>query len=143
MFRLSARGMSASALAVAASLRGPVCAAPLCWRTLPSLSAPRARWLSTAGTTGAASTGASVVRPRRLQIIVSTSTDPFFNLGTEEWMFNRGGMLEGPVLTAAEVAAHPPAVDVQTLFLWRNAPSVIIGVFQNPWKECHVQKLNE
>jgi lipoate-protein ligase A len=29
------------------------------------------------------------------------------------------------------------------LFLYRNTPTIIIGKHQNPWKECHVQKLEE
>lgn len=29
------------------------------------------------------------------------------------------------------------------LFLWRNSETVVIGRFQNPWKECHTGKLEE
>ena len=29
------------------------------------------------------------------------------------------------------------------MFLWRNQPTIIIGKHQNPWKECHVQKLEQ
>lgn len=64
----------------------------------------------------------------------STSTNPFVNLATEDWLLND----------------CDPAV--QTLFLWRNDKTVriynsfnffkvVIGKHQNPWKECHVQQL--
>ena len=48
-----------------------------------------------------------------------------FNLATEEYIFEH--------------------VDITNpiLFLWRNSPTIIIGKHQNPWKECHVQRLEE
>ncbi len=33
--------------------------------------------------------------------------------------------------------------NVQTLFLWRNDKTVVIGRFQNPWTECNTQKMDE
>lgn len=33
--------------------------------------------------------------------------------------------------------------NVQTLFLWRNDKTVVIGRFQNPWTECNTQKMEE
>lgn len=33
--------------------------------------------------------------------------------------------------------------DVHTLFLWRNSPTVVIGKHQNPFKECHLQKMEQ
>lgn len=30
-----------------------------------------------------------------------------------------------------------------TLMLWRNSKNIVIGKHQNPWKECHLQKMNE
>jgi lipoate-protein ligase A len=66
----------------------------------------------------------STVRPA-LKILRSTVHDPWFNLATEEWILNH---------------LNP---STQTLFLWRNAPTVVIGRNQNPWKECHVQNMEE
>eukprot|EP00854_Cymbomonas_tetramitiformis_P009314 gene9314-11033_t len=60
----------------------------------------------------------------QVRVYKSGSQDPFFNLATEEWLFTRGD------------------AGVHTLFLWRNGPSVIIGRFQNAWKECHVQRMD-
>ncbi len=28
-----------------------------------------------------------------------------------------------------------------TLFLWQNAATIVIGKHQNPWKECHIEKM--
>jgi lipoate-protein ligase A len=60
-----------------------------------------------------------------LQVLVSTTTNPFFNLATEEWLFRNG-----------DISGH-------TLFLWRNEPTVVIGRCQNPWKECNLQAMQE
>eukprot|EP01006_Ploeotia_vitrea_P021508 TRINITY_DN53905_c0_g1_i1.p1 TRINITY_DN53905_c0_g1~~TRINITY_DN53905_c0_g1_i1.p1 ORF type:complete len:353 (+),score=31.91 TRINITY_DN53905_c0_g1_i1:68-1126(+) len=59
-----------------------------------------------------------------VKIFISSTTNPFENLSLENWLFNEAN------------ADH-------TLFLWRNEPSVIIGKYQNPWKECNVKKLEE
>lgn len=53
------------------------------------------------------------------------SNDILFNLATEEYIFEH-----------VEIA-NP------LLYLWRNSPTIIIGKHQNPWKECHVQKLED
>lgn len=63
--------------------------------------------------------------PERLRIVTSSTTDPFFNLATEEWLFR----------TFAENEA--------ILYLWRNEPTVFIGRNQNAWKECFVQRMEE
>ncbi|KAF0852675.1 mitochondrial lipoate-protein ligase A [Andalucia godoyi] len=61
----------------------------------------------------------------QLRIFRSTVHDPWFNLATEEWIFNH-----------LEPSSH-------TLFLWRNDKTVVIGRNQNPWKECHLQKMED
>ena len=60
-----------------------------------------------------------------IRILRSKVADPFFNLAAEEWLFRTA-----------------PAAS-QTLFLWRNAPTVVIGRNQNPWAECRVQEMEE
>jgi lipoate-protein ligase A len=65
----------------------------------------------------------TAVKGAKADVIISESNDILFNLATEEYIFEH--------------------VEVQNplLFLWRNKPTIIIGKHQNPWKECHVQKL--
>ncbi|KZV96976.1 Lipoyltransferase and lipoate-protein ligase [Exidia glandulosa HHB12029] len=58
--------------------------------------------------------------PSTRQIFVSKSTSPHFNLSIEDWLLK----------TAPR--------DQPALFLYRNAPSVIIGRNQNPWKEVNL-----
>jgi len=60
-----------------------------------------------------------------LKIYYSNSTNPWFNLATEDWLFQEN-------LDADHI-----------LFLWRNQASVIIGRSQNPWVECHLEKMQE
>lgn len=60
-----------------------------------------------------------------LKVFTTEITDPFLNLATEEWLFRE---LEN---------------DSITLFLWRNAPCVVIGRGQNPWVECNIKQLTE
>ncbi len=66
---------------------------------------------------------ALVRAPKRLMVLHTASHDPFWNIATEEHLFN----------TANE--------DEETLFLWRNAASVILGRNQNPWKECRLEEM--
>ena len=58
-----------------------------------------------------------------VDVLETESQDIFFNLATEEYLFEH--------------------VDVRnpSLFLWRNRPAIIMGKHQNPWKECRVQEL--
>ncbi len=58
-----------------------------------------------------------------LTVYISESLDPMLNLALEEWIYNRSGG------------------NAKQLYLWRNADSVIIGRFQNPWAECRVREL--
>ncbi|MCG8481258.1 MAG: lipoate--protein ligase [Spirochaetales bacterium] len=62
---------------------------------------------------------------RRVRVLISDTTDPWFNLATEDWIFRE---LDS---------------DTHTLFLWRNADTIVIGRHQNPWVECKVKKMEE
>lgn len=60
-----------------------------------------------------------------LKIYHSNSTNPWFNLATEDWLF------------------HEKLDADHILFLWRNQETVVIGRSQNPWAECHLEKMQE
>ncbi len=59
----------------------------------------------------------------KVRVLVSDSTNPWFNLATEDWIFRE-----------LDPQTH-------TLFLWRNNNTVVIGRHQNPWVECKVDKM--
>ncbi|MDX2375117.1 lipoate--protein ligase [Psychrobacter sp. PP-21] len=59
----------------------------------------------------------------KLRILKSAVTNPWFNLATEDWIFN---------------TLNP---DSHTLFLWRNSETVVIGRSQNPWVECKTDQM--
>ncbi len=59
----------------------------------------------------------------KLRVFIADTFDPWFNLATEDWIFND----------------MDPAYKV--LFLWRNENTVVIGRFQNPWTECRVEEM--
>lgn len=59
----------------------------------------------------------------KVRVLISTSTDPWFNLATEEWIYRE---------------LDPSR---QTLFLWRNHDTVVIGRSQNPWSECNLERM--
>ncbi len=61
----------------------------------------------------------------KLRILKSSVTNPWFNLATEDWIFN---------------TLNP---DSHTLFLWRNSETVVIGRSQNPWVECKTDKMEQ
>ncbi len=61
----------------------------------------------------------------KLRILKSSVTNPWFNLATEDWIFN---------------TLNPES---HTLFLWRNSETVVIGRSQNPWVECKIDKMEE
>ncbi|WP_119342656.1 lipoate--protein ligase [Facilibium subflavum] len=58
-----------------------------------------------------------------MNVYVATSTDPFYNLAVENWLFKE-------MLT-----------DKPILYLWQNTPCVVIGRAQNPWRECNLNAL--
>ena len=62
---------------------------------------------------------------QKVRVLISETFDPWFNIATEDWIF------------------RDMDPDVQTLFLWRNDKTVVIGRFQNPWSECNTQKMDE
>lgn len=59
----------------------------------------------------------------KIRVLLSDSTNPWFNLATEDWIFR-------------ELDPH-----THTLFLWQNDNTVVIGRHQNPWVECKVDKM--
>ncbi|QDF65751.1 lipoate--protein ligase [Shewanella sp. SNU WT4] len=61
----------------------------------------------------------------RTRILISTSTNPWFNLAVEDTIFRN------------------MPTDQRVLFLWRNADTVVIGRAQNPWRECRTDKMAE
>ncbi len=61
----------------------------------------------------------------KLRILKSAVINPWFNLATEDWIFN---------------TLDP---DSHTLFLWRNSETVVIGRSQNPWVECKTDKMEQ
>ncbi len=61
------------------------------------------------------------------RIIISDSFNPYFNLAFENLLF-----------TDSKIEENNPR-----LYLWRNSDVVVIGRFQNPWKECNIQKLQD
>ncbi|GAM16834.1 hypothetical protein SAMD00019534_000090, partial [Acytostelium subglobosum LB1] len=65
------------------------------------------------------------VSPEKVKVYMSTTNDPLFNIATEDWLFKTFDL------------------NAQTLFLWRNAPTCIIGRHQNPFKECHLQQMEK
>ena len=60
-----------------------------------------------------------------LRALLSTVHDPWFNLATEDWIFRE---------------MDPSA---QTIFLWQNDATVVLGRNQNPWSECNLEKMEE
>lgn len=62
---------------------------------------------------------------KNLRVFISKGHDPFFNLAIEDWIFR-------------DLDPHS-----HVLFIWRNSPTVVIGRFQNPWNECHLNKMKE
>ncbi len=61
---------------------------------------------------------------KKIRIFISETYDPWFNLATEDWIFN------------------DMCPETHVLFLWRNQDTVVIGRFQNPWTECHTEKMD-
>ena len=62
---------------------------------------------------------------KKVRCLISEVNDPYLNLATEAWIF------------------HDMDPSQQLLFLWQNRDAVVIGRNQNPWAECHLQKIKE
>ncbi|KAF9035014.1 Lipoyltransferase and lipoate-protein ligase [Hymenopellis radicata] len=58
-------------------------------------------------------------------IYLSDSTDPYFNLSLEDWLFRK------------------KSPDAPLLFIYRDEPCVVIGRNQNPWKEVNFPVLHQ
>ncbi|WP_435236926.1 lipoate--protein ligase [Psychromonas sp. PT13] len=61
----------------------------------------------------------------KTRILVSTSTNPWFNLAVEEVIFRKMDPFH------------------RVLFVWRNAETVVIGRAQNPWRECNIERMKK
>lgn len=59
------------------------------------------------------------------KIIISESTNTYFNLAFEEYLLN-----------------NSPEDEV-VMFLWQSKNAVVIGSNQNPWKECNIEKMKQ
>lgn len=59
----------------------------------------------------------------KTRILLSDSTDPWFNLAVEDTIF------------------RSMSADQRVLFLWRNTDTVVIGRAQNPWRECKTERM--
>lgn len=65
------------------------------------------------------------MQPTKIRVMISETFDPWFNIATEDWIFRD----------------MDPTTKI--LFLWRNDQTVVIGRFQNPWRECNTKKMEE
>jgi lipoate-protein ligase A len=61
----------------------------------------------------------------KLRVLISDTYNPWFNIATEDWIFRE----------------MDPSF--QTLYLWRNEPTVVVGRSQNPWSECNLKRMEE
>ena len=64
-------------------------------------------------------------RKTKIKVMISETLNPWFNLATEDYIF------------------RDMDPEIPILFLWRNQETVVIGRFQNPWKECNLQQMEK
>lgn len=62
--------------------------------------------------------------PQNAQQFILTTTDPYWNLAVEDWLFHH-------------------CTQLPALILWQNDPCVVIGRAQNPWRECNLDAMAE
>ena len=67
-----------------------------------------------------------LMNTRTLQVFISQSQDPYFNLALEDYLFKN--LLKN---------------NLPVLFFYINQPSIIIGRAQNPWLECDLDLMVE
>lgn len=65
---------------------------------------------------------------RAARVLLSDSTDAATNLAIEDWLFR-----------SAELEPETPPL----LYFYRNAPSIVLGRNQNPWKQCRMGGLRD
>ncbi|XP_055328064.1 lipoyltransferase 1, mitochondrial-like isoform X2 [Paramacrobiotus metropolitanus] len=58
---------------------------------------------------------------KQWRVLISKSRDVYLNLAWEDWLYRRENF-----------------INQNMLLLWRNDPCVVIGRYQNPWKEVNV-----
>ena len=61
-----------------------------------------------------------------VKLYLTNSTNPYVNLVYENYLFRKHQNEES---------------SDQILILWKSAPSIVMGKFQNPWLECQVKKI--
>lgn len=66
-----------------------------------------------------------MISAENMEVYVSNVTNPWINSSIERWIIEKN--------KSSKLA----------LYVWRNEPVVIIGRNQNPYKECHLQKMEE
>lgn len=62
----------------------------------------------------------------RSLVYQSNSVNPYYNVALEEWLFRNADLTKGIVL-----------------FIYRNAPCVVIGRYQNPWFELNLNLMKD
>jgi lipoate-protein ligase A len=79
-----------------------------------------------------------------VRILFSDSFDPFFNLAYEECLLAEHiGAVNTNSSFSLGLSNSPILPSTRTLFLWRNHPSVIIGRYQNPYRELFVDRVQQ
>eukprot|EP00696_Hemimastix_kukwesjijk_P007830 gnl/Hemi2/19923_TR6612_c0_g1_i1.p1 gnl/Hemi2/19923_TR6612_c0_g1~~gnl/Hemi2/19923_TR6612_c0_g1_i1.p1 ORF type:complete len:362 (+),score=71.15 gnl/Hemi2/19923_TR6612_c0_g1_i1:65-1150(+) len=65
---------------------------------------------------------------RPVRILEAQGTDPYLNLATEDYLLNGVGGVPS---------------NMETLFLWRNSPTIVLGRNQNAWKEVNLSQVEK